>query len=217
VIEATGHRVRLPGAMLCCQRPLYAEGMLDTARRELARILDALAGDIAQGTPVIGLEPSCVSAFRDELPRLFPANERATRLAERSLLLSEWLVRLDGWIPPRMSGRVVVHPHCHHHAVLDAGAAKTVLRRTGLEVNWLDAGCCGMAGSFGFRTEAYEISQRIAGQSLLPRLAAEAGDAVVVATGFSCREQIAQATGRLPAHLAEVLARALPPGSGHAP
>ncbi|MEW6168544.1 MAG: FAD-binding and (Fe-S)-binding domain-containing protein [Pseudomonadota bacterium] len=208
VLEAAGCRVQVPSAPLCCQRPLYAEGMLDLARRGLARILDTLEPQLTAGMPVIGLEPSCVSAFREELIQLFPADERAHRLAQSSMLLSEFLER-RGWQPPPLDGKAVVHPHCHHHAVLDMHAEQAQLRRMGLDVEWLDAGCCGMAGSFGFREQSYALSLRIGETALLPRLREAPPEALLVSNGFSCREQIAQAVGRRPLDFAQVADLAL--------
>ena len=208
VLEAAGYCVQVPPVPLCCQRPLYAEGMLDLARRQLLRTLDVLADTLAQDVPVVGLEPSCISAFRDELPQLLPGDERATRLSQSSWLLGEFLQQRD-WQPPRLEGPAVVHPHCHHHAVLDKSAEQAQLQRMGLDVDWLDAGCCGMAGSFGFRAESYALSQRIGEDALLPRIRQADEQTLLIANGFSCREQVAQATGRRPLDFAEVVEMAL--------
>lgn len=208
VLEAADCRVRIPQQKLCCQRPLYAEGMLDLAKHELARILEALAPDLARGIPVIGLEPSCMASFRDELPRLFPADERARKLADNSFLLSEFLER-ENWQPPPLPRRLMVQAHCHHHASLDIDAEKKQLQRLGATVDWLDAGCCGMAGSFGFRASSYELSQTIGELSLLPAVRAADEATVIVANGFSCREQIRQGSGRHALSFAEVIDLAL--------
>ncbi|NKF24405.1 FAD-binding protein [Solimonas sp. C16B3] len=210
VLEAAGCRVRIPDVPLCCQRPLYAEGMLDLARRELGRVLDALAVDLARGVTVVGLEPSCIASFRDELPRLFPADERARRLAAQSLLLSEFLDGI-GWEPPPFTHSLVVQAHCHHHASLDVDAERRLLERLGGRINWLDGGCCGMAGSFGFRASTYALSQTIGEHAVLPAVRAASHDTIVLANGFSCREQISQGTGRQALTLAEILDMALPP------
>src|SRR3546814_12938713 len=142
--------------------------MLDLAKHELARILDALAPDLARGVPIVGLEPSCMASFRDELPRLFPADERARKLADNSFLLSEFLER-ENWQPPPLPRRLMVQTHCHHHATPDVDAAKKQLQRPNPPVDWLDAGCCGMAGGFGFRASSYELLSKIGSRSVRER------------------------------------------------
>jgi FAD/FMN-containing dehydrogenase/Fe-S oxidoreductase len=211
VLEAAGYRVRVPQQPLCCQRPLYAEGMLDLARGQLVKILDALAPDMARGVPLIGLEPSCLSTFRDELPHLLPADVRAHYLAHNSFLLGEFLQR-GGWQPPQLPRRAIVHAHCHHHALLDTDSEKEMLARLGLSFQWLDSGCCGMAGSFGFRRDVYDVAQRIGELKLLPAVRGIDDDTLIITNGFSCREQILQNTGRRALTLAEVLAMALDEG-----
>lgn len=208
VLEYLGFRVRIPERSLCCGRPLYAEGMLDLARRQLSRILDTLGPAVEAGTPIIGLEPSCVAAFRDELVNMFPQDRRAQALARNTVLLGEFLAR-SGCDLPALSGRAVVHFHCNHHAVLDPQADVAVLSGLGLDLEVLDAGCCGMAGSFGFEAEHYDLSMACAERVLLPAVRGMAGGDLFVTDGFSCREQVVQATGRQPLHLAQVLRRAL--------
>ena len=197
-----------PPTVLCCQRPLYAEGMLQLAKSRLGDILASLSDSIGRGVPLVGLEPSCIASFRDELPQLFPKDDRARALAKNSFLLSEFLVRI-GWKGPHFPRRAVVHVHCHHHASLDVEAERELLRRLGMHADFLDAGCCGMAGSFGFRSECHELSLRIAEQQLLPAVRSTPAEDLLIANGFSCREQIAQATGRRPLTIAEVLELAL--------
>ncbi|HZR37544.1 MAG TPA: FAD-binding and (Fe-S)-binding domain-containing protein [Nevskia sp.] len=211
VLEAAGYRVRLPGATLCCQRPLYAEGMLELARHELGRILDQLAPSMARGVPLVGLEPSCIASFRDELPRLFPADERADYLRRNAFLLGEFLEK-GGWQPPSLPRAALVHEHCHHHASLGVEAERALLRRLGLRATYPEAGCCGMAGSFGFDARHFELSQRIGELALLPAVRAAPDDTLILANGFSCREQIGQNTGRRVMTLAEVLDLALHEG-----
>ncbi|MFL6234415.1 MAG: FAD-binding and (Fe-S)-binding domain-containing protein [Thermoanaerobaculia bacterium] len=208
VLEAAGHRVAIPRRVLCCGRPLYDFGMLDLARRQLRRILEALRPEIAAGLPLVGLEPSCVAVFRDELVNLFPEDETARRLSSQTFTLAEFLVR-EGFEPPKRSGRAVVHGHCHQQAVMGMSADRELLGRMGLDVQVLDAGCCGMAGAFGFEAEHHEVSLAVAGRALLPALQALDPDALLLADGFSCREQIRQLTGRRALHLAEVVAGAV--------
>ena len=207
VLEAAGHRVGIQRQVLCCGRPLYDFGMLDLARRQLRQILAALRPEIAAGLPVVGLEPSCVAVFRDELVNLFPEDEAARRLSVQTFTLAEFLVR-EGFEPPRQKGEAIVQGHCHHHSVMGLDADRTLLGKLGLDFKILDAGCCGMAGAFGFEAEHHEVSLAIAGQALLPAVRAAGPEVLILADGFSCREQISQLTGRRPRHLAEVVAAA---------
>jgi Fe-S oxidoreductase len=212
VLEGLGYAVDVPGASLCCGRPLYDWGWLDQARRLWRRTLDAIGDDIAAGTPVVGLEPACVSAFRDELPGLFPKDEGARRLAGQTLLLTEFLDR-EGRRPQLPdAAEVLVHAHCHQHAVLDAGAELRLLNACGARARPLPPGCCGMAGSFGFEAAKYEVSMAIGERALLPAVRDAPSKTIVVASGFSCREQIEQGTGRATLHAAELLAKAFPEG-----
>jgi FAD/FMN-containing dehydrogenase/Fe-S oxidoreductase len=209
VLEAAGHRVAIPRRVLCCGRPLYDFGMLDLARRQLRQILAALAPEIAAGLPVVGLEPSCVAVFRDELLNLFPQEEAARRLAAQTFTLAEFLVRA-GFAPTlRTTAKAIVHGHCHHHAVIGMGADRELLAGLGMRFEILDSGCCGMAGAFGFEAEHYAVSVAAAGRALLPAVRAAAPGTLVLADGFSCREQIFQLTGRRALHLAEAARDAL--------
>jgi FAD/FMN-containing dehydrogenase/Fe-S oxidoreductase len=208
VLEHAGYAVGIPGVHLCCGRPLYEHGMVPRARNYLQRVMDVLERDIHAGTPIIGLEPACVSVFRDELPNLFSRSEQAKRLQQQVFLLSEFLEQ-HRYMPPRLERRAIVHAHCHHKALLKTEAEEAVLRKIGLDFELLDSGCCGMAGSFGFEKEKYEVSLRCAERVLLPAVRGAGSEAVIVADGFSCREQIAQTTGRESLHLAQVLRLAL--------
>jgi FAD/FMN-containing dehydrogenase/Fe-S oxidoreductase len=211
VLEAAGYRVQLPPDGLCCGRPLYDYGMLTLAKRRLARIVDGLGAEIAQGTPLVGLEPSCVAVFRDELLNLLPSEE-ARRLSAQTVDLGELLER-DGWEPPRLARRAVLHGHCHHKAVMKTDAEEALLAKLGLELDVLDAGCCGLAGSFGYEGGArYELSMQVGEKMLFPAVRAAPKDALLIADGFSCRQQIAHGTGRRALHSAEVLALALREG-----
>ncbi|HEX7127671.1 MAG TPA: FAD-linked oxidase C-terminal domain-containing protein, partial [Thermodesulfobacteriota bacterium] len=211
VLEATGARVTIPERVLCCGRPLYDYGMLGLARRQLRRILDALRPEIRAGVPIVGLEPSCVSVFRDELGNLFPHDEDARRLGRQVLTLAEYLAqRADHVELPTMERRALVHGHCHHKAIMTMGADRVVLGKLGLDAEVLDSGCCGMAGSFGFEPGArYDVSVRAGERVLLPAVRRADAATLVIADGFSCREQIRQGTGRHAMHLAEVVAMAL--------
>jgi Fe-S oxidoreductase len=175
--------------------------MLDQAKAALERILVALE----PGVPVVILEPACLSVFRDELHQLFPDDARAKALAARVRSLAEFL-DARGYAPRQAFGRALVQGHCHQKALWGGTADVKLLRAAGMEVDAPDMGCCGMAGSFGFRAETEAASRRIAELALLPRLRAAAHETVVVADGFSCREQIEGLGGRSALHLAEVLA-----------
>jgi FAD/FMN-containing dehydrogenase/Fe-S oxidoreductase len=209
VLEHLGYTVEVSDRGLCCGRPLYDFGMLDLARRYLRRVLDTLRPWIRRGIPVIGLEPSCIAVLRDELLELFPDDLDAKRLSEQSFLLSEVLDREDVDLP-RIGGRALVQEHCHHRNVMGTKAEERVMERIGLEAEILDSGCCGMAGSFGFeRGERYEVSVAAGERVLLPAVRAAGPETMVIADGFSCREQVFQGTGRRPVHLAQVIASGL--------
>jgi FAD/FMN-containing dehydrogenase/Fe-S oxidoreductase len=209
VLEHLGYTVEVSDRGLCCGRPLYDFGMLDLARRYLRRVLDTLRPWIRQGVPLVGLEPSCIAVLRDELLELFPDDLDAKRLSEQTFLLSELLDREDVDLP-RIGGRALVQEHCHHKNVMGTKAEERVMERIGLEVEILDSGCCGMAGSFGFeRGERYEVSVAAGERVLLPAVRAAEPGTMLIADGFSCREQIFQGTGRRPVHLAQVIASGL--------
>jgi FAD/FMN-containing dehydrogenase/Fe-S oxidoreductase len=211
VLEAAGYRVTIPQPVLCCGRPLYDYGMLRPAKRLLRQVLHALRPQIRAGIPLVGLEPSCIAVFRDELLNLFPADEDARRLAAQSFTLGEFLEhRAPHFEPPRLARKALVQAHCHHKAVLDFDADQGVMTRLGLDYEVPDSGCCGMAGSFGYeRGEHYQVSVACGERVLLPRVRETSDDTLIVADGFSCREQIRQGTGRHALHLAEVAQLAL--------
>ncbi len=206
VLEAAGWQVLVPRASLCCGRPLYDFGMLDTAEGLLRQILHELRPWVAAGVPVVGLEPSCVAVFRDELTGLFPHDEDARRLQGQTFLLSEFLEKkVKDYQPPKVEGKALVHVHCHHKAVMKQDAEEKLLGKLGLDFQLLDDGCCGMAGSFGFEPEHYDVSLAVGELALLPAVRRADPDTMIVTNGFSCREQVEQTTGRRPLHLAEVL------------
>jgi len=210
VLETAGYRVVVPQANLCCGRPLYDFGMLDRAEKLLLEILDQLEPEIEAGIPVVGLEPSCVAVFRDELVNLFPRDERAQALARQTFLLSEFLEGNSGNSPlPQFPRKALLHGHCHHKSIMKMNAEESLLRRMGIDFQAPAPGCCGMAGSFGFEHDKYDVSMAIGELELLPAVRKAPADWLIIADGFSCREQIAQGTGRHALHLAEVLQMAL--------
>ncbi|HEX3628591.1 MAG TPA: FAD-linked oxidase C-terminal domain-containing protein [Verrucomicrobiae bacterium] len=213
VLEATGHHVIVPRAKLCCGRPLYDFGMLDYAKKLLAEILISLRSEIRAEIPIIGLEPSCVSVFRDELKRLFPFDEDADRLANRVVTLSQFFSKYSDFRFPKLHRNALVHGHCHDKAVMKMEGATDFLKHLGLDFKIVDSGCCGMAGSFGFEAEHYEVSVRCGERMLLPTVRETDEKTILIADGFSCREQIEQLAHRRALHTAEVAAKALREGS----
>jgi Fe-S oxidoreductase len=210
VLQEAGVQVIISQQHLCCGRPLYDFGMLDEAKRYLARILKVLGPQIEAGLPIIVLEPSCASVFRDELVNLFPDDSRAKKLRAQTFLLSEFLQHhAPGYQPNRLSRRILVHGHCHQKALMKMTDEEALLRKLGADVLLPDSGCCGLAGGFGFEKDKFEISQAIGERVLLPAVRRESRETLIVADGFSCREQIRQATGREPLHLSEVLRLAM--------
>ena len=211
VLEQAGFEVVLPSRPVCCGRPLFDYGFLDQARRTYLRTLRTLAPEIAAGTPVVVPDPSCCASLRDELVAMLPDDVQAARLAAQTFTLAEFLDRLgDDWQPPAVDATVLVQTHCHEHAVLDAGAEARVLARTGADVRASGAGCCGLAGSWGFERDKYATSMAIGEQVLFPAVRAAVADqpgTVILADGFSCRTQIADGTGVAALHLAQLLRR----------
>lgn len=210
VLEDGGYRVQIPNAVLCCGRPLYDYGMLDLARRVLLHSLDGLHPATADGVPVVGLEPSCVSVFRDDMPNLLERNPDANRLTAKTFLLSEFLDKHpNGYSAPHLKRKALLHGHCHQKAILNFPQEVELLRSAGLDLEIPDSGCCGMAGSFGYEEEHYETGKQCGERVLLPAVRAAADDTLIVTDGFSCREMIQQETGRAPLHTAQVLQMAL--------
>jgi FAD/FMN-containing dehydrogenase/Fe-S oxidoreductase len=214
VLESAGFRVVLPPRGLCCGRPLYDYGMLTLARRYLRRVLRELHPHLAAGTPVVGLEPSCLTVFRDELINLFPQDADAQRLHAQSVVLSEFLTtRASDWPVPRLHRQALVQPHCHHHSVVGFDAEQQVLSEMGLDVEIPDSGCCGMAGSFGYEAgERYAVSTAAGERVLLPKVRDADPHTLIIADGFSCRGQIESGSDRNGLHLAQVLAMAINEG-----
>jgi len=217
VLEATGFEVECPREHVCCGRPLYDFGFLDQARAYLERVMEKMGPQIDSGLPFIFLEPSCASVFKDELLEFFPRDARAQKLSRQTWLLADWLAEnAPDWRPEGLEGaQVLVHGHCHHKAVF-GGAANEIalLKKAGANVEEIKAGCCGMAGPFGFEAEKYEVSKRIAQDGLMPAVEGAGPMTVLVADGFSCREQIEQLGHKEAVHFAEVLARGCGCGGG---
>ena len=207
ILTQAGFQVEVPHGHICCGRPLYDFGLLGSARSYLSRVLDRMAPQIEAGLPFIFLEPSCASVFKDELLELFPSDRRAQLLSRQVWLLSDWLAdRAPEFATGRLQGaHILIHGHCHHKAVFGGPASEiALLRKAGATVESIQAGCCGMAGPFGFEAGKFEISKTIANQGLLPAVQSADTTTIILADGFSCREQIAQLSSRQALHFAEL-------------
>ena len=209
-LEDAGFHVVLPAGHLCCGRPLYDYGMLDLAEAYLRKVLDHLRGDIRAGTPVVGVEPSCVAVFKDELVQLWPNDEDAKRLCKQTHHFAEFMSKhAGGWQPPTLQRKALLHGHCHHKATGGIEPEIELLEQMGVEVEALDSGCCGMAGGWGYETGHYDVSIACGERKLLPEVREADPDTLVITDGFSCRSQIEQTgTGRRALHVAQVLALA---------
>jgi len=219
VLEAAGFEVIVPKKSLCCGRPLYDFGLLNTAKKMLIEIMDVLKDEITNGIPIVGLEPSCVAVFRDELHNLFPRNEQAKRLSHQVFTLAEFLEKkAPDFKVPQLKSKAIVQGHCHHKAIMKMDADKELLEKTGLDFEVLDSGCCGMAGYFGYeKGDHYAVSIGAGERVLLPAVRKSANTTLIIADGFSCREQIEQETNRQGLHLAQVLDMALSGKTYHSP
>lgn len=210
VLEAAGYEVIVPERRMCCGRPLYDFGFVKTARSYLENVLAGMKPYLEAELPVVVLEPSCASVFKDELHNLFPEREDAAVLRARTMLLGEMLAKeARHFAFPRLERKAIVQGHCHHKSILDFASEKVVLEKTLADAEVLEAGCCGMAGAFGFVADTRDVGKSAGERVLLPRVRAEADDSIVVANGFSCREQIQQHTKRRGLHLAEVIKLAI--------
>jgi FAD/FMN-containing dehydrogenase/Fe-S oxidoreductase len=203
VLERAGYSVRITAKPVCCGLTWISTGQLDGARRQLRRSLAALAAH--EGTPIVGLEPSCTAVLRSDLVELLPGDPHAARVQAATTTLAELLRGTDGWAPPRLEGvHGVAQPHCHHHAVMGWDADAALLAGAGASLHAV-GGCCGLAGNFGVERGHYDVSVAVAETALLPAVRAASEDAVVLADGFSCRTQLDQLAGRHAIHLAELL------------
>lgn len=208
VLERASFRVTIPPRDICCGRPLYDQGMLDRAKWRLSDAMKVLGPFAASGVPIVGLEPSCILTFRDELPMLFPKDAAARSLASQSLMLDEFIARdAPDFVAGELRGRAIVQSHCHQKALAGIDRESSLLQRiAGLEVEVLDAGCCGMAGAFGYDRDHFELSSTLASRVLIPAIENSPPDTFIIADGFSCRAQIRHfAPTRRPLHLAQVL------------
>jgi FAD/FMN-containing dehydrogenase/Fe-S oxidoreductase len=208
VLEAAGFSVRIAPEQVCCGLTWISTGQLDGARKQLRRTFDALDSVVAEGIPVVGLEPSCTAVLRSDAVELLPEDPRAARLQQATRTLAEFLTEV-GWVPPSLVGvDALAQPHCHQHAVLGFDADRALLTAAGAQLRSV-GGCCGLAGNFGVERGHYDVSVAVAEQSLLPAVRQAAADTVVLADGFSCRTQLEQLSTRTGQHLAQLLAAQL--------
>jgi Fe-S oxidoreductase len=220
VLEDAGFQAVVPEQNLCCGRPLYDYGMLDTAERWLQQILTGLRDEIRSGTPMVVLEPSCCAVFRDELTGLFPHDPDANRLHHQTYLLSEFIEKYASEYPRNElpDRHALVHMHCHHRAIMKLDAENKLLQKLGLHVETPESGCCGMAGAFGFeKGDHYDVSIKCGERGLLPAVRKAEAEKLIIASGFSCHEQIVQQTDRKPLHIAEILHLAMTEGTPRPP
>jgi FAD/FMN-containing dehydrogenase/Fe-S oxidoreductase len=213
-IEAAGWRVIMPEGHLCCGRPLYDYGFLDSAERYLHRVLDVLRPHIRAGVPVVGMEPSCLAVFKDELGKMLPHDDDAARLARNAYHFPEFFTTF-GIEPPRLNGDALLWGHCHHRATGGMEPEQQLLEQMGVAVKNLAGGCCGLAGSWGFESGKFGISMDCGEQALLPAVRQADPGTLIVADGFSCKTQIADSgAGRHALHVAQVMKMARDGSSG---
>jgi FAD/FMN-containing dehydrogenase/Fe-S oxidoreductase len=215
-LEDAGFNVVIPDGHVCCGRPLYDYGMLDLAQRYLQRVLDRFRGEIRAGTPVVGAEPSCVAVFKDELKKIRPLDEDAQRLARQTFHVAEFLQN-EGYKPPPLERRAILHEHCHQRATGGIDPDKKLLEAMGVDLEVPESGCCGMAGAWGYEHGHYDVSMACGERVLLPKVRELASDALIVTDGFSCRSQIEQATERRALHVTQVIQLARDHGASGPP
>jgi Fe-S oxidoreductase len=208
VLESAGCHLDIPKHVLCCGRPLHDYGMLPQAKRRLEETLEVLGPEIDAGTPIVFLEPSCAAVFRDEMLGLLPNNNRAKRLSQQTFLFDGYLRKID-YHAPVLNRRALVHGHCHQKALMGLKPTEDILSSMRVKAEVLDSGCCGMAGSFGYESGHYDVSMKVGEHALLPKVRSTPKDRLIIASGFSCREQIQQGSDRQAVHFAEVVAMAL--------
>jgi len=212
LIEVMGFEVIVP-PYRCCGRSYLSGGFVDEALRLAQKVVETYAPFAEAGIPIVGLEPSCILTLRDELPRLLPGDPRAKAIAEQVQTFEEWAAEHAGQLNDAVgdaNGReVLVHGHCHQKALSSMNPTRICLQAAGYTVHDTNAGCCGMAGSFGYETEHYDVSVAIAEDRLLPAIRAASDDTLLVAAGASCRRQIWDLAGREAVHPVGVLAELL--------
>lgn len=206
ILERAGFKVYVPMKPLCCGRPLYDFGMLERAKSWLKIILSELKPYIESGVPMVVLEPSCMAVFKDELINLLPQDPDAQRLSKQTFLLSEFIAenkkRFDF---PKLNSKALIQIHCHQKAVKGETPEEEVMKSLGIEFEIPEPGCCGMAGAFGFEREHAAVSEQIGNKNLVPAVSAAPKETLIVADGFSCKQQVFQSTDRQALHLSELI------------
>jgi Fe-S oxidoreductase len=215
-LRATGHHVQMPQATVCCGRTLLSKGFVDEAQLRALQTVEALYPHAEAGTPIIGLEPSCILTLRDEFRDLLPGEPRAETVADAAMTFDEYVAQraddgaFDDVVWTSKIRPVLLHGHCHQKALIGTDATERVLSMPpGFSVNAVDAGCCGMAGAFGYESEHLDISKQMAERKLAPAVRKTDRETIIAAPGFSCRSQIEDTTGRTARHPAQILLEAL--------
>lgn len=218
LLEAAGFEVVVEERRACCGRPMLSKGLVSAARHVARRNVQLLAAHAHAGTPIIGTEPSCILTLRDEYIDLLPGDADVQAVAKQAFMIDEFLAKLEkegtlgiGW-SARQGPEVLFHGHCHQKALIGMGPSMTMLQAAGCRVQESGAGCCGMAGSFGYETEHYEVSKKIGEERLFPKVESVNQQTIVAVAGVSCRQQIEHFTERKTQHIAEVLASRIKPG-----
>ena len=205
-LEAAGFHVIMPQQHVCCGRPLYDYGFLDVAETYLRRTLRQLRNEIRKGTPLVGMEPSCLAVFRHELPRMLPNNQDAQRLHQNCYHLAEFFEKHNIQLP-QLSAKAIVWGHCHHKATGGMDPEMNLLKeRMGIDATEAKGGCCGLAGSWGFEEGKYDISMQCGEIGLLPAVRDADPSTAIIANGFSCKTQLRESSlGREAMHVAELI------------
>jgi FAD/FMN-containing dehydrogenase/Fe-S oxidoreductase len=218
LLEAAGFEVVVEERRACCGRPMLSKGLVSAARHVARRNVSLLAPHAHAGVPIIGTEPSCILTLRDEYIDLLPGDADVEAVAKQSFMIDEFLAKLDqegtlgiSW-SARQGPQVLFHGHCHQKALIGMGPSMAMLKAAGCTAQESGAGCCGMAGSFGYEAEHYEVSKRIGEERLFPKVESVNQQTIVAVAGVSCRQQIEHFTDRRTQHIAEVLASRIKPG-----
>jgi FAD/FMN-containing dehydrogenase/Fe-S oxidoreductase len=218
LLEAAGFEVVVVERRVCCGRPMLSKGLIEEARTLARQNVEALSPYARQGVPIVGTEPSCILTLRDEYRDLLPDDEDTTAVASQAYIIDEFLAKLDqaGDLGIAWKGdagpEVLFHGHCHQKALIGMGPSMAMFAAAGCAAKESGAGCCGMAGSFGYEAEHYDVSRKIGEERLFPAVAAAGDTTTVSVAGVSCRQQIEHFTGRPTRHIAEVLADRIAPG-----
>lgn len=217
LLEAAGFEVIVETRRECCGRPMLSKGLVEEARKLARANVELLAQYARKGIAIVGSEPSCILTLRDEYVDLLPDDADAQAVAEQSFMIDEYLAKLaardeTGIVWRDEPREVLFHGHCHQKALLGMVPSMGILKMANLDARESGAGCCGMAGSFGYETEHYEVSRKIGEERLFPRVRSASPETVIGVAGVSCRQQIEHFTGRTVKHIAEILAEQVRPG-----